>query len=342
MSKAGELIDRYVYDVTRRLPQEQRADIDKELRSLIDDMLAARGCGDEPSADDVTAVLKELGSPHGLAAKYRGTQRYLIGPDYFDIYWLVLRIVLAATGFGLVVALIVTSVVTPPQNAFSVAGQTLGGIFSGMVQAFAFVTIVFALIDRFGKKAPGIDWSPSDLPPVPPVNQRDAGRINRADPIAGLIFGAIGLVLFNAMPWIFGYVTAVEGMVSVPVFNLEALKTLLPLIDVLIGLGMLKDMIRLLAGRYTMRVSVSIALINVTQLVLNIVIFLPPAIWNAGFASALSAATGVDFFNSQGVQAFWTLLPTVVVVLATIGFVTDTATALYRGAREMRRGEAAA
>jgi len=333
MSKAEEYIERYVYDVTRRLPQGQRADIEKELRTLIDDMLSARTGGNEPSEADVCAVLKELGRPQELAAKYRGTKRFLIGPDYYDIYWLVLKIVLCATAFGLVVSLIVASVTTPPQNAFSMAAQTFGGIIAGLVQAFGFVTIAFALAERFSTKTPeGLKWEPKDLPPVPPANKKDVVTIKPAEPIVGLIFGVIGLVIFNAIPWILGYVTAAEGMVSIPVFNLDVLRSLLPLIDLMIGLGMLKDMLRLAAGRYTVKVSVAIALLNVAILVLNIVIFLPPAIWNAGFLSSLYAATGIALFASEGAKVFWMALPTVVVVLGTVGYVTDTGVTLYRGA----------
>ena len=56
-----DLIDRYVYQVGRWLPAAQRADIERELRGLIDDMLAART--DEPAKEDVNAVLRELGHP---------------------------------------------------------------------------------------------------------------------------------------------------------------------------------------------------------------------------------------------------------------------------------------
>jgi len=339
--KAKELIDRYVYDVTRRLPQEQRRDIEKELRSLIDDMLAARKSDAEPSVEDVTAVLKELGKPSELAAKYCGTKRHLIGPDYYDIYWLVLKIVLAATGFGLVIALIVSSVVTPPENAISMAAESFGGIFGGLVQAFAYVTIAFALVERFAKDGHigKMDWSPKDLPPVPSLNQKDSVYIKRADPIVGLIFGVIGLIIFNAMPWILGYVTAMDGVEFIPVFNLDVVRTMLPLINLMICLGILKDMLRLIAGRYTIKLSVGIAVINVAMLVLNIVIFLPPAIWNADFLTSLYAATHVDLFVSQTAKAIWTMLPTIIVVLGTIGYLSDTGVTLYRGARGSLRGK---
>lgn len=341
-NKVQELIDRYVYDVARRLPQAQREDIEKELRGLIDDMLLAWTGEMTPTIDDVTAVLKELGQPQRLAAKYRGTKRYLIGPDYYDIYWLVLKIVLGVSGFGLVIALIVSSVTTPPQNAISAVAASFGGILGGLVQAFAYVTIAFALVERFGKQSPlkEMDWNPKDLPPVPPANQKDTTTIKRSEPIVGLIFGVIGLVIFNTMPWVFGFASGWSGwassnneMVFIPVFNLDVLTSMLILINVLICAGMLKDVLRLIAGRYTLKVALAIAAINIATLVLNIVIFLPPAIWNADFLTSLYAATGVELFASQGAQAFWAMLPTIIVVLASIGYVSDTGVALYRGAR---------
>ncbi len=338
-NKVKEMIDRYVYDVARRLPQAQRDDIEKELRGLIDDMLLARTGDRAPDENDVTAVLKELGRPQELAAKYRDTKRYLIGPEYYDIYWLVLKIVLGVSGIGLVIALIVSNVMTPPQNAFGAVIESFGGIISGLVQAFAYVTIAFALVERFGKQSPlkEMDWDPKDLPPVPPANQKDTITIKRGDPIAGLIFAVIGLVIFNTMPWVFGFasawVSSGQETVFIPVFNLDVLRSMLPLINVLICLGMLKDVLRLIAGRYTLKVSLSIAAVNIAMLVLNIVIFLPPAIWNASFLTSLYAATGAELFASQGAQAFWVLFPTIIVVLASIGYVSDTGVTLYRGVR---------
>ena len=41
----NDLIERYIYAVTKRLPQKVQKDISDELRTLIDDMLAER-CGD--------------------------------------------------------------------------------------------------------------------------------------------------------------------------------------------------------------------------------------------------------------------------------------------------------
>lgn len=52
------LIDRYIYDVVRRLPKDQRKDIELELRALIDDILG--GAAEDPRS---RVFCKTSGSP---------------------------------------------------------------------------------------------------------------------------------------------------------------------------------------------------------------------------------------------------------------------------------------
>jgi hypothetical protein len=93
--KTNDLIERYVYAISRQLPAKSREDTAKELRTLIADMLAERGAEQEPSEEDVRAVLTELGRPDELAQKYLPAQRNcLIGQPHFRVYQLVLKIVL--------------------------------------------------------------------------------------------------------------------------------------------------------------------------------------------------------------------------------------------------------
>src|SRR5688572_27123362 len=89
------LIDRYVAAVGRHLPEKDRADIEAEIRSMIEDMLEERG-HDIKSADNkvMTETLEQLGDPQLLAAKYSPPKRYLIGPDWYEGYVKVLQRVL--------------------------------------------------------------------------------------------------------------------------------------------------------------------------------------------------------------------------------------------------------
>jgi len=318
----GELIDRYVYQVVKRLPQEQREDIEKELRGLIDDMLAARS--ENPTKEDVVAVLKELGQPLELAAKYRGTGRYLIGPEYYAIYEFVLKIVLAATAFGLAVAQVVSNIVTPPEYIFAAIGMFFGSIFSGMVQAFAWVTIIFALIDRFakGKIPKGEKWNPADLPPVP----EQKALIKRSEPIVGMAFAMLWIALIVSAPELFSVYT--KGL-RIPIFDLEALRNgLLPLVVLIAGLGIVKDMLRLVEGRYTVRLAIATAVLGAISLVLIIVVYGGP-IWNPDFVTSLTAVWG----ENAVLIDMWRIFPKVIAGLAAFGFVVETITSFARALR---------
>ena len=147
-----DITGRYVYEVLRQLPPKQRGDIDRELHSLIEDMLAERTSGRESGREDIDQVLLELGSPSALADKYRGSARYLIGPGLYDLYLMILKIVLGATAFGMIVAMTVSYIATPPVNIVDGIADFFSAILSGVFQAFAWVTLGFAVADRLNPK----------------------------------------------------------------------------------------------------------------------------------------------------------------------------------------------
>ena len=104
-----ELVERYVHQVGRYLPPKERAEIEAELRSQIEDQLDDR-FGGSPSPAEVALVLKELGEPRRMAASY-GSEQYLVGPDLYPYMMGVLRygwvlvpaIVVFLTLFGAIV-----------------------------------------------------------------------------------------------------------------------------------------------------------------------------------------------------------------------------------------------
>lgn len=322
-----DLIDRYVYQVIKRLPQAQREDIEQELRGLIDDMLSARA--DAPSKEDVTTVLRELGHPAELASKYSGTKRWLIGPGYFDIYLMVLKIVLAVTGFGMLLAQVIGFVSAPPQDVWTAFGLFFGSVIGGLIQAFAWVTGIFALIEHFAKDAPyrGKDWNPADLPPVPVQK----ATIKRSEPIVGIVFTVLFLVIMNVSPQLFGAYFPVDGsMRVVPVFDLNVFYRLLPLIDVMICLGILKELLRLVIGRYTVGLSAALVVINVLSMIMFIWLFGPASgIWNADFMTQI----GTEWSLSAQAAQLWSIVPKILVGLAIFGNVVDSIQLVVRAFR---------
>ena len=83
-----DLIERYIYSVSRHMPGKNRRDIENELRSLIMDALDERTQGNTPTETDIVEVLKELGEPSRIARNYIQEGSYIIGPKFYNLYML--------------------------------------------------------------------------------------------------------------------------------------------------------------------------------------------------------------------------------------------------------------
>src|SRR5512147_2395531 len=186
------LIDKYIAEVGKPLPRRNRADIEAEIRSTLEDMLEERTQGKGP-ADEATVmqVLKEYGSPQEVAAKYKPYQ-YLIGPRLFPIFEKVVRIVLAVVAGASLIGLatsLAQSGLTGPEFV-SAIGKWIGGLFTGLISAFGNIVIVFAIIERtkaadeFEKEVD--EWDPKEL-----ESEQDPDEIDRADHIATIIFATL-------------------------------------------------------------------------------------------------------------------------------------------------------
>lgn len=188
---APELIERYVREVTRRLPAKQRADVVRELRSSLLDALEDR-FGPAPTWTQAAILLREYGPPKKVAASYRPEDRYLIGPEWFPAFSLVLRIVLAALSGALVLA---SALALATRPAGEIGGILLGlvdGLVDGGLISFAIVVAVFHLLQRTEKPPVEIseDWDPAALPPA-----TECDAVGRGEAITGVIVPPIFLAL---------------------------------------------------------------------------------------------------------------------------------------------------
>ncbi len=102
------LLERYLQILGPLLPRKGREDI---LREISEDILSEMDekqeeLGRPLNAAEQEKIIQRRGHPVVAAARYRSLQ-YLIGPDWFPIYWLILRI---AGGGALIVRTIVALV----------------------------------------------------------------------------------------------------------------------------------------------------------------------------------------------------------------------------------------
>lgn len=207
--EVNELIERYVHEVGRHLPRNKRADIEMELSSLLHDALEERAAmaGKEPSLKMATDVLREFGQPEVIAAQYRPEQ-YLIGPQLFPIYKLVMTVALVIISVVHVAALVFMLL----RGETAVFGQTAWNWFGSYFQSAALnvgiVTLIFAAIERAQivnlpeRTPPAADWDPISLPPV-----KDPDRINRFELGFGMLWTVAFIILFNFYPDWIGIIT---------------------------------------------------------------------------------------------------------------------------------------
>lgn len=81
-------LDSYIKDVKNYLPRKNREDIGEELRANLQEMIDdQRGEGISLRRDEaIIALLSDYGHPLRVAAKYQGSGRSLIGPDFYPFY----------------------------------------------------------------------------------------------------------------------------------------------------------------------------------------------------------------------------------------------------------------
>ncbi len=244
-----EWIDRYVNEVGRRLPPKQRADVQQEIRSLIEDEVAGRleaaadEAGTQPSAETVVlAVLEQFGAPEEMAARYQAP-RYLIGPAMFPVYQIVLGIVLAVTVFANLLMLAVAAGTGGVQPFIDM----LADLFTGVLQAFGTVTLIFVGLERLGVSASrkkAVSWDPRSLPPV-----KDEQRINVFEKAVEI--GFLAALLGLAANYLNRGATVFYGGEWQPIqlFSPEVLQYI-PWLMVVWGADILVNIVLLVRGRW--------------------------------------------------------------------------------------------
>jgi hypothetical protein len=155
------LTDRYVHAVLSAVPGRERADLEPDIRSLVADTVDARN-GDE------RAALTELGDPAVLATRYADRPQYVIGPALYGEWRRLLSLLLPILVPIIFAVVLGSSLLGGSTVGESIVAAMASGFSVGLQTAF-WVTLVFALIERFG--TPGVpprrEWSVDDLPELP-------------------------------------------------------------------------------------------------------------------------------------------------------------------------------
>lgn len=286
-TKVMDLINRYIYAVTQKLPESQRTDIEKELQGLVEDMLEDRGVGVETaSLEEVEQVLLELGPPVEMAARYRGRERYLIGPGLINSYWSVLRIVLYSIAVALGIVYIIDFFTSTEPTAEKLL-ELLVSLLSVGIHGFAWVTVIFAFIEyRGARQVPNDPWKPSELPAIP----EPAARIKPIEPVLGILFSVLFFVLFTFSINLIGVHRFDENSIAIPVFEQAAFAKYLPLIWLLTAFSIFNEARKLITRKWTPQIAVMHVIFNVASVIVTVILFSDMTIWNPTFMDQLVQA----------------------------------------------------
>ncbi|MBN2558102.1 MAG: hypothetical protein JXB33_05035 [Clostridia bacterium] len=266
-----DLLERYLYAVGRWLPGKQKEDIKEELRSSILDALEERfGKAAEYDDEQISEVLKELGSPWKVASGYSNFGEQLIGPELMPLYYTITAVISGAVLLGLLVSFIVGLFNPDMSFRMFILGflKLIPSLITAVATVVGFSTIVFALIDKNvpgyrvksqiaaktsppGSRTTRDSWSPKDLPAVP----RDKQKVSLWEPIAGICFAFIAIILFNSFSENLGiyYVPSWGSQWNfVPIFSEDALRTFLPFWNTVWAVSIIFNIFLIIKSRWTL------------------------------------------------------------------------------------------
>lgn len=313
-----DLIDRYIYDVTRRLPEKERDEVRRELEANIADMLP-----DDPGEQAVIGVLNGLGAPAKMAEQYQQKPRYLISPALYDMYISVLKTVVPVVAIALACVGVFLAI---PELTGGGLAQAIGNIFGmaieGALQAAFWVTLGFAIAERTGKYKTK-EWTVEQLPKMdlPKTPDQKGARISRSEPIVGMALtvfftGLYILIARTGEP----VLLFVRNNESVNAFSVEALSRAIPYAILLGCLGLAICGLKLYWGRWNVPLCVANAVHNVVWVSVMIYIFHWPDLFHQEFiAFAERTFTGeFDLLSYVGSGGAATLLSAAMIVIAAI------------------------
>lgn len=286
-----ELIDIYIQEVTRRLPEKGQKDIALELRSTIEDMLP-----EGYSEKDVYKVLAKLGSPAKLASGYLDRPMHLIGPRYYDVYITLLKMIIPIAVTVSLIVLIADNIWSYNQEEalitiiLTIIGEGIWGIITVSIQTFFWITLMFAILERTDKskeKSPLTinfkDWTPQELKQTPYILKDKI--ISHANLFGNLLGIAIFVAIYFNAVHLIGVYENFDGRLQlvIPTFNQEVLHSYWFIVVFAIAVEVALVLYKFIVGQWTTKVALMNGVRNIISSFMFIIIIINPSVLNPDF-----------------------------------------------------------
>jgi len=336
----NKLIDKYVYDVIRRLPEEERVEVEKELKANIYDMLS-----DHPDEDEVKIVLQELGHPSKLAEQYRQNPRYLISPAMFDQYIHILKWLLPLlAGIFAVIGFIVGGfdTIVEANNNIEIHDIFISSIskgismgISGVFQALVAITFVFVIIEHSGyQQKIAKEWKVEDLSEIP---KNDKYKLSLSEILIemslSIIFTCLAILICSGIVPV-AFSLSHNGRIVKELFTSSFLQLCIPIFILMLAFSLVEYICKLIYRKWNPMVCASVITNNIVSAAGFIYLLTRPNIFSKEFLNFVKSNVWgthdiMQFFDTSSSNPVIILIIFIVIVIS----VATSAHAIYKTIR---------
>lgn len=281
------MINRYIAEVGRHLPEKNRTDIEAEIRSTLEDFLEEHGQQTGQPIDDthITAALEQLGDPKLLAYKYTPMRRYLIGPDWYDIYVNVLKRILSIALPVVAAVAFFVALADDPMDFIHAVGQALGRVVDAVIGIVLWVTVGFIIVERTNAKPTDLGraktqtWTVNQLPELPKKRQISIGET-----LANIVF-IIGFTAWVALP---SFRAGIQSNGEfIPFLHPNLWRVWMPLFFVIAGLTVIHEVFKLKIGNWTPALMAANVVLSLVSMAYIVALVMTQEVINPAFLTAL-------------------------------------------------------
>ena len=183
-----QLIESYLYEVGRYLPDDQRDDILGELRSSLEEEAREQTGSDTPTREQLEVIINKYGHPINVASAYK-EPRYLIGPELYPAFVETLSTIFTVS----VIIVVSLRLLTWVTNGWA---ADIWGFAENLIHLslwlVAITVIGFAALEHYGEQVGWYDnWKASSLSLTSPTS------FNRSDIMTNLFSEGVFLLWWN-------------------------------------------------------------------------------------------------------------------------------------------------
>jgi hypothetical protein len=302
--KMNDLLKKaYIHEVVKHLPLNQREDIQKELSTIIDDLI-------ENENMSLEEALISLGKPRDLANNYLDQKAYIIGPRYKTMYFQALKFLIPLIWTIIIIFNLLTLLFS---GDFSFESM-MSSAFNSTFVVFTYVTVGFMIAERVNvDKEDEEEWHPKELN----VEKHQLKTWSKSSSYVGMISLIILMVLFNRFSHLIG-INVIGSGDQVAFINQMDYDQFLPWINISLVILITRLFIRLFFPYYTKIACIISISLHALATVIFLFVILNPNFLNPNLTSELQAMNFPDFIDFDFIKNIFILTAIVVSMIFVI------------------------